>query len=216
MVSNKKIVLAIPLIILIFLSVFTGCTSIMRPKINGSSVKKADYESPANSVIAFGFIFKSTNGSPVNATPIPDLEFVQINPDVEPMFVVFGQAGNDYGMNFSPPVSPGSSFKVVSWTVETGIEYYKSNDNYYGIPVYGKVYPEFDQSLIITTSKPGLYYYGSYILHNDGKKFSIDNRKTELDALKLLAGRFKDPPWNQVIAERISQLESGKTGEAKK
>ena len=194
------------------LLLFTGCAS-GTPKIDGTAFEEKSYSDPQESALLFGFISKVNTGLSSKDLPVDKIELVQINPDIPPMFITPGTAKNDPSMNYTQPVPVGSVFKIASWNDEIGqIRYNYFSDSGFGlsgefITLYDRIYPPFDQLIIINASSPGLCYYGSYILDKDREKFSVDKKKTELDALKILIKKYKSTPWENTIAERIKELE---------
>jgi len=191
-----------------------GCASTPKEtsKINGTS-----WEEKSNlqeSAILFGFFSKVNIGLSSKDLPIEKIEFVQINPDMAPMFIRPGNDKKDRSMNYTQPVPVGAVFKIASWDDKIGmIDYGPSaalGDGTAGgafSPIYSRIYPPFDLSINISVSKPGLHYYGSYILDKDREIFTIDKKKTELDALKILVKKYKNTSWENMIIERIKELE---------
>jgi hypothetical protein len=121
------------------------------------------------------------------------MEFAQINPDLEPMFLYPGIAGSYLTVLYTFPVEPKSVFKLVKWQRRV----------LNGIVIH---YSSFSSSFYIETKKPGLYYYGSYIWDFENEEFINNPDKTELDALNAMAKNFKDTVWENVIAARIEEL----------
>ncbi len=208
--KNKLFLLAF---VTLLLFSFIGCTSTLTPKLNGITVEEKNYNNPQDSALLFGFISKTNPGLNSKNLPVDKFEFVQINPDIAPMFIAPGNSKNDQTMNYTQPVPVGSVFKITSWDDKIGMIKY-GNEGFLGLggiggydTLYGRIYPAFDQSIIISASKPGLYYYGSYLLDKDRKNFVIDKNKTELGALKLLIEKYKNTPWENIIMNRIKEIE---------
>ena len=195
---------------------FTGCvsTSTGAPKINGTTWKEKN-SNPQESALLFGFISKENTGFSSKYLPVDKIELVQINPDIEPMFITPGNNKKDRAMNYTQPVPVGSVFKIASWDDKIGMIDYGSSSDDLGqghaggafTDLYSRIYPPFDQSITLTALKPGLCYYGSYLLDKDRENFTIDKNKTELDALKLLVEKFKNTAWEKMIKERIKEIE---------
>ena len=211
-IKNKLFLIVFVTFLLLFL---TGCTStsIGTPKVNGTTWEENN-SSPQESAILFGFISKVNTGLSNKDLPVDKIEFVQINPDIGPMFITAGYNKNDRAMNYTQPVPVGAAFKIASWDDKIGmIDYGHDDDLGAGkaggafTTLYSRIYPPFGQSIIITASKPGLCYYGSYILDKERENFTIDKKKTELDALKLLVKKYKNTSWENMIMKRIKELE---------
>ena len=210
----KKSRLFLIIFITFLLLHLTGCaTTPIGPKTNGTT-REGNTSSLQESAILFGFISKVNTGFSNKDLPVDKIEFVQINPDIAPMFITPGNHKNDWSMNYTHPVPVGAVFKIASWDDKIGMIDYGHDDDIGGgkaggafTALYSRIYPPFDQSLIITVSKSGLCYYGSYLLDKDRENFTIDKKKTELDALKLLAKKYKNTSWENMIMERIKELE---------
>ena len=211
--SKKKNIFLLVIFTTFLLLYFMGCVSALTgaPTINGTTFKEKN-NNTQESALLFGFISKENTGFSSKDLPVDKIEFVQINPDIEPMFITPGNDNKDKSMNYTQPVPVGSVFKIASWDDKIGrINYGHSAGEGPGgggfTNLYGRIYPPFDQSIIITASKPGLCYYGSYLLDKERKNFTIDNKKTELVALKLLVKKYKNTSWENMITERIKELE---------
>ena len=214
--ENKYFLL--PIAVLLIFS-FLGCTSTPKSiyKINETASGENIFSAPTNSTLLFGFISKENTGLRSKNLPVYKIEFVQINPNMPPMFITPGNDKKDRAMIYTSPVPVGSVFKIASWDDKIGrIDYGISKDeNLLGglagfSDLYGRIYPSFSQSIIINASNPGLCYYGSYILDKDRENFTVDTKKTELDALKLLLKNYKKTPWENIITERIKELKKWK------
>jgi hypothetical protein len=129
------------------------------------------------------------------------MEFVQINPEFEPMYILPGRVEST--LHFQPlPI--GAKLHLARWSKQIGNT----------ILVHSGGIQKSNTSIDITVKNPGLNYFGSYRLNTEttfwtigDSKFVIDESKTELDALLMLKKHFKKTEWENLIDDRIKELQ---------
>ncbi len=177
-----------------------GCGSYTPAIVNSNTkdIKVKDFEGPnGNNALVFG-VFDA------------GVYFVQINPDLDPLYIFPGSTdGRRSSVRFTQPVAVGSSLQLAYLYTSS------SAADYYSRP--GLQMPDAPYNIRVT--KPGLHYAGSFICKivgegfirlGDSLEFVEDTGKTELDALTLMIDQFKDTAWGPVINARIEELKNGK------
>ncbi len=191
------------LLIGIMMLMATGCITngrSMQPLKNKKTLDKKKMDSPAESTLIFGHIYR---GAFYGKAYFDQLEFTQINPEKEPQWIFPGTVGT---MFYCTPVTPGSVLHLAEWGYSSG------NTFYYATLGIGKN----DSSLDFTAKKPGLQYVGAY--NHKGTKmgeglmagytyaFVEEESPDELDALAKLKPLLKGTSWEAVIDARIEEL----------
>jgi hypothetical protein len=211
---EKKIVKTISVFtVFILLCLISSCASLLSPRENSVIVEPKDFGEPENSTVVFGYISQGKRPGQLFGQELPmeldTVEFVQINPDKEPLFVLPGKMFTDGTMFYTHPVKPGMILKMIQWKRYDDVNVHYS----YGRQMVDKIYtviPQvFGEEVTVEIKKPGLYYFGNYAMDYEKNIFvKNDNpEKTELNILKKIIDDFKNTAWENVINERIKELE---------
>lgn len=161
------------------------------------SYKNAEYGGPSDHTLAFGL------------TGVPDLNMVQVDPDLPPVHAKLGVAWavgakqtpyDDalyYYIVYLPPLAVGSKM-ATSYMFFNGASYY-----YITFPLNS------EERFSFAATKPGLLYLGDF--SPDFRSMSLNGVKKvgssqELFCLRKMLPRFKGSEWEAVIEERIKEL----------
>ncbi len=200
--TGRRLIPSLMLIALLA-TVTTGCLTngrSMQPIKNKKTLDKKKMDSPAETTLIFGHIYR---GAFYGKAYFDQIEFSQINPENEAMWIFPGTAGT---MFYCTPVTPGSVLHMTLWGYSSG------NTYYYARLGIGKS----DDSLTFTAKKPGLQYVGAHnhkgtkmgegLLSGYTYAFEEEDSPDELDALAKLKPLLKGTAWEAVIDARIQEL----------
>lgn len=202
---RKRGVMQIKLMLLCVLGlIFMGCMTTGRvryPFEDGKKLQKAEMPSPEDHTLLFG---NAALEGFFDAVDMQTMEFIQINPSLEPKRVYPGMSSTLF---YLYPVKPDSVMQLVYWETMQGrvITY-----SYPGIQKH-------KGTLTFIAKKPGLQYVGSYLLGTEtveegekktsqGRVFLERDIPDELEALIKLKPLLTDTPWESVIDERLEEL----------
>jgi hypothetical protein len=186
------------LLTMLILCGFISCASSGRPFVNSEELKS--YPAPSeNSGLLFGFIMGESGFLTSNI--IGSLEFMQINPELDPVYVYPGYVDGTLHFN---PLPVGAKLHLFYWKNQIGRIIYMHKVGIQKTP----------STIDLSVEKPGLNFFGAYKLNTEqtfwtigGSKFVKDDSKTELDALKILKKHLKKTGWEILINERIEELQ---------
>lgn len=173
------------------------------PRVNNDSLKKKEFASPETHALIFGFISRSKGMLSLGQPQIPSIEFAQINPDGEAMFVSPGRDGSFF---FLQPVPLDSTMHLVYYTYQSGRTVYYSREG------LQKGY-----DLTVHVEESGLHYAGSYVLTSvedpEGSENGAENygfhpigTHNELYGLRELLKKMKNSKWESVVQARMEEL----------
>ena len=193
-VKVRALLLAVAMVIL-----FSACMSGPEPypRVNNDSMKKKEFASPDTHTLIFGFISRAKGLLSLGEPQIPGIEFAQINPDGEAMFV---SPGRDNSFFFLQPVPLDSTMHLVYYTYQAGRTVYYSREGL-----------QKGNDVTIHAEEPGLHYAGSYVLtsvegQNADYGFHQIGEHTELIGLQELLKKMKNTEWEQLIQARMEEL----------
>ncbi len=204
MKSTKCVKMAVLLLAAVLVILFSGCMSGPEPypRVNNDSTKKKEFASPETHTLIFGFISRSKGLLSIGEPQIPGIEFAQINPEGEAMFV---SPGRENSFFFLQPVPLDSTMHLVYYTYQSGRTVYYSRE---GLTK--------GNDLTVHADEPGLLYAGSYLLtsvEEEGVEkgdanygFHRIGEHTELFGLQELMKKMKKTEWEPVIQARMEEL----------
>lgn len=201
------VVLAVAVFALTAMSCATGPA---RPLRNNVAVEKSAYLPPSEGVLVYGSAKIAASSVDFFGAPsVDNMEYIQLNPDCEPMIVTPGRSGSFF---FTQPLPLGSNFKLFFFSSTQG-----RTTTFYNLGLQGKGGADF------VLAKPGLLYLGSlrycdkpFIEGNtnpfrepdyDTLNFYPVGDEKEIDVLKALLPFFKGTEWAPLIDARIKELE---------
>ena len=169
------------------------CAEVAKPVDRKECVYVADYKTPENSVVFFGYI--------------EDDEYVsysQVNPSLAPDNQLLGE------YIVSRPVECGSTYRLMAVAGK--------NDDKQWSKIYDLDYTKFD---ITVPETPGLYYIGSYVgitsyekgeFSSEGSFYKVQ-KIDELKCLKNMLKLYKKTSWEGVIKARIQEIKDQQAAE---
>ena len=190
----------------VFSVLFSSCMT-AGGYINNRLPDKKKFGPPDTHTLIFGYMdIEGISEAERKIAPgigIHDIEiFAQVNPEKEAFFAV--------PLYFKPnvfcfqPVESGVLLRLLKSYYTTLIILFGRPvtvtyhlDSFFGAPDAS--------SLQYTAAKPGLYYAGSYTRSKD--RYTREDTRNELEALKIIRPYFKRTAWQPVIEERIKELE---------
>lgn len=177
------------------------------PTVNDDAIKKKEYAAMEDHTLIFGYIAREKSVFSFGERKLPIVEFAQINPEGEAMFISPGRSGSFF---FIQPVPIDSSLHLIFHRYKEG------RTTYYTYEGLQKGY-----DITINAIKPGLYYAGSYLLQSVGEDsgswisfimspdgFLPNGDHTELEGLKDLLKKMKNTEWEELITARIEELKN--------
>jgi len=184
---------------------FSGCMSGPEryPRVNNDSLKKKEFSGPETHSLIFGFVAREKGFLSIREPQIPAIEFAQINPEGEAMFVSPGRSNSFF---FLQPMPVGSTMHLVYYSYQSWRTVHYS---YEGLQKGADV--------TVNIEEPGLYYAGSYVLtsvedNETAEKsagvygFHNIGSHTELEGLQELLKKMKGTEWEPVVRTRLEEL----------
>ena len=190
----------------VFSVLFSSCMT-AGGYINNRLPDKKKFGPPDTHTLIFGYMdiegISEVERKIAPGIGIHDFEiFAQVNPEKEAFFAM--------PLYFKPnifcfqPVESGVLLRLLKSYYTTLIILFGRPvtvtyhlDSFFGAPDAS--------SLQYTAAKPGLYYAGSYTRSKD--RYTREDTRNELEALKIIQPYFKRTAWQPVIEERIKELE---------
>jgi hypothetical protein len=194
--SKKNVKMRGLLMAAVLVLLFSGCMSGPEPypRVNNDSMKKKELASPDTHTLMFGFVSRAKGIFSLGEPQIPSIEFAQINPEGEAMFV---SPGRNNSFFFLQPVPLGSTMHLVYYTYKSGRTVYYSREGL-----------QKGNDLTVHAAEPGLYYAGSYVLTSVEENYGFHRigEHTELLGLQELLKKMKKTEWEPVIQARMEEL----------
>lgn len=178
------------------------------PTVNDESIKKKEYASMEDHTLIFGYIAREKGIFSLREPQLPILEFAQIDPEGEAMFIAPGRSRSFF---FLQPVPVDSTLHLIYH------QYTSGRTTFYAYEGLQK-----GDDITINATEPGLHYAGSYLyqyIGGDSDKlisfnpsghygFKPNGNHTELEGLKELLKKMKNTRWEELIIARMEEIEN--------